>query len=54
MCLGIRESKVKKAKMVIVFLKTSCYNIRTFPPIFRDGVRGGFAASAVLIGRKKM
>ena len=27
-----------------------CYNSFTLPPIFRDGVRGGSAASAVLIG----
>ena len=28
-------------------LGDSCYNIFTFPPIFRNGVRGGFAASAL-------
>ncbi len=34
----------------IDILAKSCYNEFTFPPIFRDGVRGGYAASAVLIG----
>jgi len=27
------------------------YNIVRFPPIFRDGMRGGYAASAVLMRR---
>jgi len=27
-----------------------CYTVFTLPPIFRDGVRGGSAASAVLMG----
>jgi hypothetical protein len=35
---------------VIEKTKKSCYNVFTFPLIFRDGVRGGYAASAVLIG----
>jgi len=32
----------------IDFLLGFCYNLITLPPIFRDGVRGGNAASAVL------
>jgi len=34
----------------IEFSQNFCYNAVTFPPTFRGGVRGGYAASAVLIG----
>ena len=37
---------------IIVNFDVNCYNILTFPLIFRDKVRGGIAASTVLIGEK--
>ena len=41
------EDNVRKSNEIS---QDFCYNEFTFPPIFRDGVRGGYAASAVLIG----
>jgi hypothetical protein len=38
---------LQKINVIVDILVNPCYNIYTFPPIFRDGVRGGFAASAV-------
>jgi hypothetical protein len=38
---------LQKIKIIVDILVNPCYNMYTFPPIFRDGVRGGFAASAV-------
>jgi len=40
---SIKENQIKGIDLTTVF----CYTNITFPPIFRDGVRGGLAASAV-------
>ena len=31
---------------LIEIIENSCYTVYAFPPIFRDGARGGLAASA--------
>ena len=47
---GMHE-KIHTCEM-IAFSVGSCYTKNTFPPIFRDGVRGGSAASAFKKGVK--
>jgi len=49
--LGMSKEIIKHTANMIDFVYESCYNTFTLPPIFRDGARGGLAASAFNAGR---